>query len=278
MLLRLLLGGGRGNAVLLVGPCDAGKTMLWHQLTGGSTHQGTVASMTPNEAEGPLAGEAPGARPVLLVDVPGHPRVRGAAERYAERAAGVVFLVDSVDFMPRKAEAAECAPGPAVAVALLLLWPCICWAALRQPGCRRAAPVCVLGLPAAAPGLCRPPNRRLPPAPAPRRQLYELLSMPAVAKRRPPVLLAANKQDQGSRAHTLDFIRKRLEKELDSVRAGEGAHRWWRCWLLSLAARGCSLLPAATCRSLLPSQPSHFRGPRPPALRSCAARAARSAT
>jgi signal recognition particle receptor subunit beta len=47
------------------------------------------------------------ARPVQLVDVPGHPRVRGQAERYAGRAAGVVFVVDSVDFMPRKTEAAE---------------------------------------------------------------------------------------------------------------------------------------------------------------------------
>lgn len=49
----------------------------------------------------------PNARPVQLVDVPGHPRVRGAADRYADRAAGVVFVVDSVDFMPRKTEAAE---------------------------------------------------------------------------------------------------------------------------------------------------------------------------
>lgn len=109
VLFRLLLGGGRGNCVLLVGPCDAGKTTLFHQLTAGSTHQGTVASMTPNEAQGPLAGEAGAAatRPVLLVDVPGHPRVRGDAERYADRAAGVVFVLDSVDFMPKKTEAAE---------------------------------------------------------------------------------------------------------------------------------------------------------------------------
>lgn len=49
----------------------------------------------------------PGARSVTLVDVPGHPRVRGAMDRYADRAAGLVFVVDSVDFMPRKTEAAE---------------------------------------------------------------------------------------------------------------------------------------------------------------------------
>jgi signal recognition particle receptor subunit beta len=43
--------------VLLVGPCDAGKTTLFHQLAEGSTHLGTVASMQPNEAEGVLASE-----------------------------------------------------------------------------------------------------------------------------------------------------------------------------------------------------------------------------
>jgi signal recognition particle receptor subunit beta len=110
-LLRVWLSGPKGNLILLVGPCDAGKTTLFHQLHEGSTHLGTVASMQANEAVGPLASETAAgvasARPVQLVDVPGHPRVRGQAERYAGRAAGVVFVVDSVDFMPRKTEAAE---------------------------------------------------------------------------------------------------------------------------------------------------------------------------
>lgn len=57
VLLKLLLGGPKGNCVLLVGPCDAGKTTLFHQLVDGSTHLGTVASMQANEAEGPLASE-----------------------------------------------------------------------------------------------------------------------------------------------------------------------------------------------------------------------------
>ncbi|KAI7841678.1 hypothetical protein COHA_004545 [Chlorella ohadii] len=164
VVLKRLLGGPRGSVVLLVGPCDAGKTTLFHQLVEGSTHLGTVASMQANEASGPLASEKashPGARPVTLVDVPGHPRVRGAMERYADRAAGLVFVVDSVDFMPRKTEAAE--------------------------------------------------------------QLYEVLSQPALARRRTPVLLACNKQDMGSKAHTVDFIRKRLERELDQLRSTRGA-------------------------------------------------------
>ena len=47
------------------------------------------------------------ARPLDLVDIPGHPRVRGAVDRYAKSAAGLVFVLDSVDFMPKKTEAAE---------------------------------------------------------------------------------------------------------------------------------------------------------------------------
>jgi ABC-type branched-subunit amino acid transport system ATPase component len=59
-LLKLWLSGSRGNLVLLVGPCDAGKTTLFHQLTSGSTHQGTVASMQSNLSEGVLASEKVG--------------------------------------------------------------------------------------------------------------------------------------------------------------------------------------------------------------------------
>ena len=65
-MLRQLLGGSRrGNLVLLVGPCDAGKTTLFHQLTDGSTHLGTVASMQANEAVGPLASERVRTSPLL---------------------------------------------------------------------------------------------------------------------------------------------------------------------------------------------------------------------
>lgn len=53
------------------------------------------------------AAQGSGARPVTLVDVPGHPRVRGKLESYLDHARGVVFVVDSVDFMPKKTETAE---------------------------------------------------------------------------------------------------------------------------------------------------------------------------
>ena len=57
------------------------------------------------------------------------------------------------------------------------------------------------------------------------RQLYDLLSHPAVAKRKLPVLLACNKADQGTKAHTVEFVRKRLEKEIDQVRSIAGWHQ-----------------------------------------------------
>jgi signal recognition particle receptor subunit beta len=48
-----------------------------------------------------------------------------------------------------------------------------------------------------------------------------------------PVLLACNKQDMGSKAHTLEFIRKRLERELDQVRGWTVlAGRWWGACVL----------------------------------------------
>ncbi|XP_021955589.1 signal recognition particle receptor subunit beta [Folsomia candida] len=64
--------GRRGRAVLIVGPCEAGKTVLFSKLLGGPTVQ-TVTSLIPNELEYlPANG-----RPALVVkDLPGHDRVQ----------------------------------------------------------------------------------------------------------------------------------------------------------------------------------------------------------
>ena len=37
---------------------------------------------------------------------------------------------------------------------------------------------------------------------------------PTVRKRRIPVLIACNKSDEGPKAHTVEFVRKRLEREM----------------------------------------------------------------
>lgn len=55
-----------------------------------------------------LYKQSTAARPVRVVDIPGHPRVRGSVDSYLEKGAGgVVFVVDSVEFMPKKTDAAE---------------------------------------------------------------------------------------------------------------------------------------------------------------------------
>eukprot|EP01026_Neomeris_dumetosa_P037563 TRINITY_DN3044_c0_g1_i5.p1 TRINITY_DN3044_c0_g1~~TRINITY_DN3044_c0_g1_i5.p1 ORF type:complete len:271 (-),score=19.89 TRINITY_DN3044_c0_g1_i5:148-903(-) len=48
--------------------------------------------------------------------------------------------------------------------------------------------------------------------------LYEVLTEPTVHRNRIPVLVCCNKADQEAKAYSVDFIRKKLEKELDSTR------------------------------------------------------------
>ena len=95
-------------------------------------------------------------RLVDIVDVPGHPRVRGRFAEHIDSACGLVLVVDSADFLPHKAEIAE--------------------------------------------------------------QLLEVLNHPAMLKRRLPLLIACNKADLGAKAHSAEFVKKRLEKEIDVLR------------------------------------------------------------
>ncbi len=106
---RALAGGSAsssssssGPAVLLVGPCDAGKTALLHTLQGYPA-QGTVASIKQTEATVLSGGQR-----VRVVDIPGHPRVRGAVlGRYAPSVSKLVFVVNSLDFMAQRSDTAE---------------------------------------------------------------------------------------------------------------------------------------------------------------------------
>lgn len=95
----------KGRTVLLLGAPDSGKTTLFFQLLDGSTHNGTVASMQPNERTADEKSDLAGA---TLVDVPGHPRVRGEWESHLPTSRGIVFLVDGVNFLPIKTAVAEC--------------------------------------------------------------------------------------------------------------------------------------------------------------------------
>jgi len=53
--------------------------------------------------------------------------------------------------------------------------------------------------------------------------LYEILTDPAFSKQRVPLLIACNKADLEEEAHSVEFIRKTLEKQLDALRNSKSA-------------------------------------------------------
>ncbi|KAK6924836.1 Signal recognition particle receptor, beta subunit, partial [Dillenia turbinata] len=159
LLLARLFKGKNSNTIVLAGLSGGGKTVLFYQLRDGSSHQGTVTSMDPNEGTFILHSETSKkdkANPVHLVDVPGHSRLRPKLDDYLPQAAGLIFVIDALEFLPN---------------------------------CRAAA-----------------------------EYLYDILTKATVVKRKIPVLLLCNKTDKVT-AHTKEFIRKQLEKEIDKLRA-----------------------------------------------------------
>ncbi|KAH6763216.1 signal recognition particle binding protein [Perilla frutescens var. hirtella] len=151
------------NTVVLTGLSGSGKTVLFYQLRDGSSHQGTVTSMEPNEGTFVLHSETTKkgkVKPVHIVDVPGHSRLRPKLDEFLPQAAGIVFVVDAVEFLPNVRAASE--------------------------------------------------------------YLYDILTKATVVKRKVPLLLLCNKVDKVT-AHTKDFIRKLLEKEIDKLRTSRTA-------------------------------------------------------
>ncbi|KAK9813463.1 hypothetical protein WJX73_000210 [Symbiochloris irregularis] len=166
-LIQYLITGPKGTTILLLGPMGAGKTTIYLQLRDGTKHNGTVTSMQVTSESCQLASEKGGRkiRPVTLVDIPGHPRMRHRFEAHTPATRGIIFVIDSAEFLSQKTDIAE--------------------------------------------------------------QLYEVITNLAAARRKPPILLACNKSDLGAKAHTSDFIRKRIEKEVEQLRTtrrslGEG--------------------------------------------------------
>ncbi|XP_030472020.1 uncharacterized protein LOC115689951 [Syzygium oleosum] len=149
----------KSSTVVLAGLSGSGKTVLFYQLRDGSSHQGTVTSMEPNEGTFILHSETSKKgkiRPVHVIDVPGHSRLKPKLDEVLPLAAGIVFVVDALDFLPKCREASE--------------------------------------------------------------YLYDVLTNASVVKKKIPVLVLCNKTDKVT-AHTKEFIRKQLEKELDKLRA-----------------------------------------------------------
>eukprot|EP00262_Sarcandra_glabra_P013958 TRINITY_DN3974_c0_g1_i1.p1 TRINITY_DN3974_c0_g1~~TRINITY_DN3974_c0_g1_i1.p1 ORF type:complete len:257 (+),score=46.31 TRINITY_DN3974_c0_g1_i1:286-1056(+) len=153
----------KSNTIVLAGLNGSGKTVLFYQLRDGSSHLGTVTSMEPNEGNFILHSESAKKakiKPVHVIDVPGHSRLRPKLDEFLPQAAGLVFVVDALDFLPN---------------------------------CRAAA-----------------------------EYLYDILTKASVVKRKIPVLIVCNKTDKVT-AHTKEFIRKQLEKEIDKLRTSRTA-------------------------------------------------------
>ncbi|KMZ67913.1 Signal recognition particle receptor subunit beta [Zostera marina] len=158
-----LLKYSKSNTVVIAGLSGSGKTVLFYQLRDGSAHQGTVTSMEPNDDRFLLHSESEKKgkkNHVHVVDVPGHSRLRPKLDDFLPQSAGLVFVVDSLDFLPN---------------------------------CRAAA-----------------------------EYLYDILTKAAVVKKKIPVLILCNKTDKVT-AHSKEFIKKQLEKEIEKLRVSRTA-------------------------------------------------------
>ncbi|KAJ4848036.1 hypothetical protein Tsubulata_037922, partial [Turnera subulata] len=143
----------KSNTVVLTGLGGSGKTVLFYQLRDGSSHQGTVSSMEPNEGTFILHYESTKKgkiRPAHIVDVPGHSRLRTKLDDFLPQEACIVFVVDALEFLPNLSAVAE--------------------------------------------------------------YLYDILTKASVVKKKVPLVICCNKTDKVT-AHTMEFIRKQLEKE-----------------------------------------------------------------
>ncbi len=65
-------------------------------------------------------------------------------------------------------------------------------------------------------------------------ELFEVLTHPSIAKRRVPILLACNKMDLETQAHSIDFVRRTLEKQV------------WTSWK-SCRLHACMSMHACRC-------------------------------
>ncbi|KAF8343954.1 signal recognition particle receptor beta subunit-domain-containing protein [Cantharellus anzutake] len=87
--------GRRGNALLLVGPPDAGKTAITSFLTFKQALP-THTSLQVNETQATFSSSStPKDRAFRIIDVPGHPRIRSQFSNYLGDARGIIFVVDT---------------------------------------------------------------------------------------------------------------------------------------------------------------------------------------
>ncbi|KAL1706881.1 signal recognition particle receptor beta subunit-domain-containing protein [Schizophyllum commune] len=93
----------KGNALLLVGPPDAGKSAILSALVYKHTLP-THASLQTNSAFATLPNLK---QPLRIIDVPGHPRVRDQFRAHLPEARAVAFVVDASTVSRNGARVAE---------------------------------------------------------------------------------------------------------------------------------------------------------------------------
>ncbi|KAF9014097.1 signal recognition particle receptor beta subunit-domain-containing protein [Cyathus striatus] len=93
----------KGNALLLVGPSDAGKTALLSQLV----YKQTLPTYTSLQTNSSLLSLDDGKKVVKIVDVPGHPRIRDQFREYLADAKVIAFVVDASTVSRNGAAVAE---------------------------------------------------------------------------------------------------------------------------------------------------------------------------
>lgn len=93
------------TAVLLVGLCDAGKTLLFARLLSGNFKR-TQTSITDSSA--PYKAKNDKASTWTLIDLPGHDSLRSQyMEKFKSTARAIVFVVDSAIFQKEVRDVAE---------------------------------------------------------------------------------------------------------------------------------------------------------------------------
>ncbi|XP_071607755.1 signal recognition particle receptor subunit beta [Heliangelus exortis] len=93
------------RAVLLLGLCDAGKTLLFSRLLTGR-YRDTQTSITDSSAV--YRGSSDKSAHLTLIDLPGHESLRlQFLERFKAAARAIVFVVDSVAFQREVKDVAE---------------------------------------------------------------------------------------------------------------------------------------------------------------------------
>ena len=122
-------------------------------------------------------------KPVHLVDVPGHSRLRPKLEEFLPQAAAIVFVVDALEFLPNCRAASEYFFKRFFLSYLSFSWK---------------HDLNTWGLAMVLYG---------------DRYLYDILTNANVVKKKIPVLLCCNKTDKLT-AHTKEFIKKQMEKEM----------------------------------------------------------------